>query len=131
MKNGYQPIMIYTASFYDTVDWVGQPYRVSRAHPRGRKAEWRTLPFLYPVRDLLHRYREGELEFDGLATEYREYLEQQYQSVMNLRVWVGRVATLGDFTLLCFERGEQPCHRRVLAQWLLDQVPELKLGALR
>ena len=123
--------MIYTASFYDADAWVGQPYRVSRAHPRGRKVQWRTLPFLYPPRDLLIRYREGEIDFDGLAAEYCEYLEQQYRNATNFRLWAGRVASLGDFTLLCFERGEQPCHRRVLAQWLLDRAPDLKLGALR
>ncbi len=125
------PIMIYTASYYDPEDWVGQAYRVSRAHPRGRKAQWETLPFLYPPRELLVRYRDGGIGFEGLAVEYREYVEGQYQNVSGFQEWVDQISSLGNFTLLCFERGEQPCHRRVLAQWLLERVPTLGLGALR
>ena len=60
--------MLYTASYYDPQDWVGQPYRVSRAHPRGRKTQWETLPFLYPPLELLRAYRQGDLDFEALST---------------------------------------------------------------
>jgi len=38
---------------------------------------------------------------------------------------------LGDFTLLCFEREGQPCHRIVLAEWLLERAPGLVRGRIR
>ena len=123
--------MLYTASFYDPCDWVGQPYRVSRAHPRGLKTQWETLTFLYPPLELLRAYRKGELDFEALSEAYRDNLDQKILVDFRLRRWMEQAPTLGDVTLLCFERGDDPCHRRVAAHWLRDHVPELVLGDLR
>ena len=123
--------MLYTASFYDTNDWVGRAYRVSRAHPRGRKAQWDTLPFLYPSRELLRAYQQGELDFEALALAYREELEAKRNEDGGFQEWLRELPGLGDVTLLCFERADRPCHRRVAAQWLVEQVPALRLGELR
>lgn len=123
--------MLYTASFYDPGDWVGQPYRVSRAHPRGLKTQWETLTFLYPPLELLRAYRQGDLDFAALSNAYRDNLDQKILVDFRLRRWMEQVPTLGDVTLLCFERGDDPCHRRVAAHWLRDHVPGLVLGDLR
>ena len=123
--------MLYTASFYVPEDWQGQPYRVSRGHPRGRKTQWGTLPFLYPSRGLLQAYQSGDMDFAGLETEYRGELASSRGDSPEFQAWLDRTPSQGDFTLLCFERAEQPCHRRILAQWLLETVPSLELGALR
>lgn len=123
--------MLYTASFYTHDDWVGHLYRVSRSHPRGIKARWDTLPFFYPERALLRAYQGGELDFAGFELEYRRGLTKAYYEVAQLREWLGSVPLMGDFTLLCFEPAGEPCHRLVLADWLLKQVPSLTLGALR
>ena len=104
--------MLYTASFYDPEDWVGRRYRVSRAHPRGKQTDWELAPSLYPDRLLLDAYREGSVDFNIMSIEYR-------------------LAEAEDFTLLCFERGEKLCHRRVAAQWLLERAPGLESGHLR
>ena len=106
--------MLYTASFYDPEHWKGQRYRVSRAHPRGMRAQWDTAPFLYPPRELLRDYRAGTLDFVALSLQ-----------------WVQGLGALADMTLLCFERGETQCHRRVAANWLLERASELRLGELR
>ena len=123
--------MLYTASFYDPDHWVGQPYRVSRAHPRGRPTQWETAPFLYPPRELLRAYQSGDLDFKALSTAYQQELDSLYQQSGEFWEWVAGLATSGDVTLLCFERGEKPCHRRIAAQWLLDRSPELVRGELR
>lgn len=123
--------MLYTASFYSPEDWIGRAFRVSRLHPRGRKTQWGTLPFFYPARELLRSYREGRMDFSALATEYRRGLDEGYQRLPELQEWVGSVPSLGDFTLLCFERAGEPCHRLELARWLLERVPALELGDLR
>ena len=122
--------MIYTSSFYDPQQWRGQLYRVSRAHPRGRRTQWDTAPPLYPPRDLLKAYRGGDLDFPALSLEYRKGLDGAYLQNQQFQEWVDGLPALGDFTLLCFERGETPCHRRVAAQWLLDQLPVLGSGEL-
>lgn len=123
--------MLYTASFYDRDDWHGMLYRVSRSHPRGRRTEWGTLPFLYPDRQLLVAYRNGDIDFDALSAAYIEGLENRRGESVQFQQWLGNLDTLGDFTLLCFERGDRPCHRRVLAQWLLLNTPGLEIGDLR
>ena len=122
--------MLYTASFYDPQDWVGQPYRVSRAHPRGRKTQWGTLSFLYPPLDLLRSYRDGQIDFDALSSAYRRNLDEKFLVDYRLRKWVEELPALGDVTLLCFERGDDHCHRRVAARWLRERVPGLELGEL-
>ena len=104
---------------------------MSRSHPRGRSSQWETLPFLYPPRDLLVAYRSGEMGFDDLAAEYLRGLETGYAEGGQLREWVEGIPSLEDFTLLCFEREGQPCHRRALAGWLLALAPSLIRGNLR
>ena len=123
--------MIYTASFYNQEHWVGQPYRVSRAHPRGRRTQWETLPFFYPSRDLLRSYRDGQIDFAQLSASYLEELDLRLEESPEMREWLEVAPRLGDFTLLCFERAGQPCHRRVLTRWLLRQEPTLELGELQ
>ena len=123
--------LLYTASFYASDDWRGVRYRVSRSHPRGRKTEWETLPFLYPGRELLVAYRAGILDFEGLSLEYLAGLEDGKRKSDKFQRWLDEVPGMSDFTLLCFERAGENCHRRVLAEWLMAQVPGLALGHLR
>lgn len=123
--------MLYTASFYDPQDWVGRCYRVSRAHPRGKRAQWELAPFLYPEKELLNSYRAGAVAFSTLTLEYRRGLDATYERGGVFKEWVDGLASADDLTLLCFERGEKPCHRRVAAQWLLERAPGLEAGSLR
>ena len=123
--------MLYTASFYAPGNWEGLRYRVSRSHPRGRRTQWETLPFLYPARDLLVAYRAGELDFAGLSAEYRSSLDLRHNESPDLRDWLAGITDLGDFTMLCIEREDQPCHRVVLAEWLLERAPGLVRGRIR
>lgn len=104
---------------------------MSRAHPRGRKAQWELAPSLYPDRVLLNSYRAGEVDFAALTLEYRRGLDAIYEQDGRFKGWVESLGSAGDLTLLCFERGEKLCHRRVAAQWLLDRVPGLVEGCLR
>ena len=123
--------VLYTASFYDSQDWMGRLYRVSRAHPRGRKTQWESLPFLYPPRDLLRAYRAGDIGFPDFQRDYLAGLEAAIGRAAELQEWLATVPSLDQFTLLCFERAGQACHRRVLARWLQGRVASVELGELR
>lgn len=79
----------------------------------------------------MREYRAGTLDFVALSLQYRQGLDSAYDQSSEFREWVQELSALGDMTLLCFERGETPCHRRVAASWLLERVPELRLGELR
>ena len=123
--------MLYTASFYEPGHWVGTRYRISRAHPRGRKTEWEVQPALYPSRALLTDYRQGNIGFAELDIRYRDELDGTLEKDADFRAFLERLPDAGDFTLLCFEPAGDPCHRRSAAAWLLERVPELSLGRLR
>ena len=123
--------MLYTASFYEPRHWVGVRYRISHAHPRGRKTEWQVQPALYPSRSLLTDYRQGNLTFPELDARYRQELEATFERDAEFRSFLEQLPNIGDFTLLCFEPAGEPCHRRCAAAWLLERVPRLDLGRLR
>ncbi len=123
--------MLYTASFYETRHWVGVRYRISRAHPRGRRTDWEVQPALYPSRALLTEYRRGDFDFAALDVRYRNELDISHGQDRGLREFLERLPGVGDFTLLCFEPEGAPCHRRSAAAWLLERVPGLELGRLR
>ncbi len=123
--------MLYTASFYEPGHWFGARYRISRAHPRGRRTDWEAQPALYPSRALLTDYRQGNLSFADLDVRYREELDETYGRDADFRAFMEQLPAIGDFTLLCFERAGQPCHRRCAAAWLLERVDGLALGRLR
>ena len=111
--------------------WVGTRYRISRAHPRGRRTEWEVQPSLYPSRSLLTEYRAGEIDFSALDIRYREELDATHERDSVFREFLERLNEADDFTLLCFEPMGEPCHRRSAAAWLLERVPGLELGRLR
>lgn len=123
--------MLYTASFYQPRHWVGIRYRISRAHPRGRRTEWEAQPALYPSRGLLTEYRSGDLDFAALDVRYREELDAMFERNPDFRAFLDALPEIGDFTLLCFEPEGTPCHRRSAAAWLLERVSGLELGRLR
>ena len=123
--------MLYTASFYEPRHWVGVRYRISRAHPRGRRTDWEVQPALYPSRALLTEYRSGDIDFPTLDARYREELDAAHQRDGAFRSFLEELLGAGDLTLLCFEAQGEPCHRRSAAAWLLERVPGLALGRLR
>ncbi len=123
--------MLYTASFYEPRHWMGIRYRISRAHPRGRRTDWEVQPALYPSRALLTDYRQGVLNFTALDVRYREELDGIYERDDDFRAFLEGLPQLEDFTLLCFEPAGEPCHRRSAAAWLLERVQSLTLGWLR
>ena len=123
--------MLYTASFYAPEDWEGRRYRVSRQHPRGKRVQWETLPFLYPRQELPLAYRSGLIDFTTFAQEFRLGLDDGYHNLAQFREWVDGLLGVGRLTLLCFERAGQPCHRVEAARWLLERVPSLRQGELR
>ena len=121
--------MMYTASFYEPLNWVGKLYRVSRQHPRGFKTQWETLSFFYPPLDLLKAYRAGNLTFEEFGSEYEQYLEIKYRTSI-VPSWLNQLPAVGDFTFLCIEKAGLPCHRSVLARWILEKRPDVHGGIL-
>ena len=97
--------VLYTASFYDPQDWMGRLYRVSRAHPRGRKTQWETLPFLYPSRDLLQAYRAGDIGFPDFKREYLAGLEAAIGRASELQEWLATCSFPGPVYVTVLRAG--------------------------
>ena len=68
------------------------------------------------------------MDFEGLAVSYVAELDKAYSEQPELAQWIADCPNLGDFTLLCYERAGQSCHRLVLARWLQDKQPSLQLA---
>lgn len=124
---------VHTASFYDPQDWMGTPVRVSHQHPRGLKAVWDVLPAAYPSVEIYRAYRAGRIDADEFTVQYGALLDERYAGNESFRQWVAAHSVgEGDITLLCFERGDTFCHRRVLAHWLHERSQgAMGLGMLR
>jgi uncharacterized protein YeaO (DUF488 family) len=89
------------------------------------------LPFLYPPRVLLQAYRAGDIGFPDFERDYVAGLEAAVGQAGELEEWLSTVPSMDRFTLLCFERAGQACHRRVLARWLQGRVASVEFGELR
>lgn len=125
---------IHAASFYELENWVGQPVRISRFHPRGKKVAWINLPQAYPSVGIIKSYRGKKTSFQQFTDAYVRELEELWANDEALPVLEGAVDALlayEDVTLLCYEPEGEPCHRQVLARWLKKKRPSLKLGKLR
>ena len=102
---------------------------MSRYHPRGRRVQWQTLRWFFPEEGIRKGYRAGDIDFATYTGAYLAGLEEGYPQDDALRRWVEAIEDLGDFTLLCFEREGEPCHRRLVAQWLKEKQPALELAS--
>lgn len=122
--------IIHTASFYASADWTGKLYRVSRMHPRGLRTQWDTLPFLYPPQATLKQYRKGEIDVPQFTADYLSHLEDARESDQ-FRQLIDSMHDMEDFTVLCFEKTGTFCHRILLSEWLLKNVPGLRQGNIR
>lgn len=87
------------------------PISIARITP-----EWftgRDLKELAPSSDLLRRYKSGKVSEDIYKTEYFHHLDQVK--------WKKVLKDLKENTiLLCYEKPEAFCHRRLLSEYLKD-----------
>jgi len=96
----------------------------------GKSPDWydgREFKTLAPKREFFLAYKAGELDEAGYV---REFKKQVLNNLDAKDVWSTIVRDYGrDVTLLCYERGGEFCHRRLVADWLYRKLgrvlPEL------
>lgn len=79
---------------------------------------------LAPTKDLLSRYRDGLLD-------WKEY-EEKYISLITSRGVLNNISS-DDFdrvVLLCSEDSAEECHRRILAEMIVEKYPSLEISHL-
>jgi len=97
---------------------------ITRFYPRGVKKERfdRWTKDLSPSKELLQAYRSKEKNWDVFRSEFISQLKANPASMDAIRL-VRSESKKGDVTLLCYERGELPCHRYIVAE--LIKKPKL------
>ncbi len=113
-------------SYFGNAANVSCPVSISRFPPR-----WWTghcYPKLAPTAAILRAYK-----YDGMTKpEYELAFLQEVLFKLNPKKTYEELLAFGESpTLLCFEKPGQFCHRRLVADWLRDElfvyVPEVKL----
>lgn len=109
---------VKTKSIYEpALPGDGLRVLVTRYYPRGVKRgsfdEW--VRALSPSRELLKRYRSGEVAWDAFKESFVAELRSSEES--REEVWrLHARGESGDVTLLCYEKEGLPCHRHLVKQ---------------
>lgn len=110
---------IYTSNFASAKRFDPARYclvSISRFSPQG----WDGLaaPAFAPSASLLQSYKQGECSEAAYRMRYCLMLDSI--NVRNVFAFIARYAKGRDIVLLCYEKAGAFCHRRILAQWVLD-----------
>jgi uncharacterized protein YeaO (DUF488 family) len=97
---------------------------ITRFYPRGVKKDRfdRWVRELSPSKELLHSYRVKEKTWGVFRSEFMAEMKANPASIEAIRA-LRKESREGNVTLLCYERGEAPCHRYVVAE--LVKKPKL------
>lgn len=112
-------------SYFGNIKNVKNPLAIC-----GKSPEWYVGPEhkkLAPKWSFFKDYKDGKIDKNGYIEKYNELVLSQLDPK---RVYEYLVNTYGeDVTLLCWEKPGEFCHRRLIAEWLEENlkinIPEL------
>ena len=120
--------MIKTKSIYDPIeDSDGTRILITRYWPRGIKKEnfdkW--YKDLAPSRNLLKDYKEGRIDFQLFEKLFWNEISKN-KNVIDICRGIAKDAFDGkEFTLLCYEKEESNCHRKLIRKLCEDELLKL------
>ncbi|MDR1333887.1 MAG: DUF488 domain-containing protein [Holosporaceae bacterium] len=88
------------------------------------------MPCLNPTEQLLKEAKTGEVSLEEAFKRYREEVLGKLSPIEVYNDLIRRMNKAGkkDLALLCYEKPGDPCHRRIVAEWLEEgndiSVPE-------
>jgi uncharacterized protein (DUF488 family) len=82
-------------------------------------------PLLAPTKDLLDRYRKHAFSWPDYEKEYLKLIEER-QILKGLDI-----EQIDHACLLCSEHEPDHCHRRLLAEYLREEIPGLEIVHLK
>lgn len=80
-------------------------------------------PELSPSEEVLRAYRKGEVDWKAFFAEVARLLAERRAETTGAQVMARYKAPC----LLCAERSADHCHRRVVAEYWADHVPDLQI----
>jgi uncharacterized protein YeaO (DUF488 family) len=104
---------------------------ITRFYPRGVKKDRfdRWVRELSPSKELLHAYRLKEKTWDVFRSEFIAEMRANPTSIEAICA-LRKESRKGTVTLLCYERGEAPCHRYIVAE-LVKKPKPLAISTVR
>ena len=104
--------MISLTSYFDTNNHVGRVFGISVTQPKGY--EFPTFQELVPPSGLVWRTKAGEVSWDEYTIIYIAHLNSVRERIIQ---WLEFVPP-EEFTLCCWERKPERCHRSIAACYL-------------
>ena len=104
--------VISFASYFDTNNHCGRVFGISQTQPRG--FEFPTFQELVPPADMVWKVKRGELQWDEFSSFYRSILMDRRDGIVAWIDWVPPE----EFTLCCWERRPDRCHRSIAAEFI-------------
>ena len=82
------------------------------------------LPQLAPTADILKAYRDGKGDWACYERDFLALMEERrVEEAVSMDL-------IGGGCLLCSEATPEHCHRRLVAEYLLDRVPDIEITHL-
>lgn len=78
-----------------------------------------------PTKELLGKYRQKKISWDEYTKEYLQLL-----AIRNVKAKVD-IEALHQCCLLCSEHSPEKCHRRLLAEYLKEDNPDIQIIHLK
>ncbi|MDR1254623.1 MAG: DUF488 domain-containing protein [Puniceicoccales bacterium] len=114
-------VVIYTSYFAFIPKLPADMFKVSISlfTPKWAKID-RLMPCLNPTEQLLKEAKSGTVSVEKSLKTYREEILSKLSpiEVYNDLVEMTNKANKKDLALLCYEKPGDPCHRRIVAEWL-------------
>lgn len=113
--------MLITCSFFDSDKYDGAKFSIARSQPVGA-AKFPEIRYLAPSRVLLDTWKNDKISWKNYVDLYRiqlrdlDPIRKQY-----LRDLIGTIISGKNIILMCWERTAHQCHRRLFAEWLIEQ----------
>ncbi|PZC47513.1 MAG: Protein of unknown function, DUF488 [Chloroflexi bacterium] len=126
----WEPGMLTMASWYQSENWQGRLFRISQTAGRGRGLkksvyDWGVVRCLIPTWEMVKGLRSGGITQQGFSEMYRHLLEQRRVEVSE---WLALLSPDEDTTLLCHEREGEFCHRRLVADIVALERPDVRIN---
>lgn len=106
--------VICFTSYFDVANHCGRVFGISQTQPRGY--EFPTFHDLVPPADLVWSFKRGEVSWEAYRPIYWSHLGSRSDAIVRWIEWVPPT----EFTLCCWERSADRCHRSIAAEFLAD-----------
>ena len=112
--------MIYSASYFEPQYHLGLLISISRSEPQSIKPDGK-LDFFAPGAELLILYKKKLIDQDEYINRYRKQTKANWNKITE---WLKNLDPKPDYTLLCWEKKGEFCHRNLVMRIVQKYRPD-------